>query len=181
MCYLFGKVVLDFRNLEYNIPFTDNDRYRVGFGLSKDVFPWRLESFTTNMVWGTAFVLEPITDKFQGSVVRLTPTELSFNTAAAWTDIYGHRIGRQDLSRDPIHVGSVKPITGVTTITMSDNENHARQKKALSYGFSKKALREQEDIIHEFVDKLMVNFHDFAARKETFDIVNWLNFFTYVT
>jgi len=63
---------------------------------------------------------------------------------------------------------------------MSDHDNHARQRKALSYGFSKKALWEQEDIIHEFVDKLMNNFHDFAAKNESFDIIKWLNFFTYV-
>jgi hypothetical protein len=28
-----------------------------------------------------------------GPVVRVTPTELSFNTAQAWEDIYGHRQG----------------------------------------------------------------------------------------
>jgi cytochrome P450 len=110
--------------------------------------------------------------------VRLTPTELAFNSAQAWTDVYGHRNGRQDLSKDPIHVGAVNPVPGVSTISMADHDNHARQKKALSYGFSKKALWEQEDIIHEFVDKLMDNFHRFAAQREAFDIVKWYNFIT---
>ncbi|RDW63899.1 cytochrome P450-9 [Coleophoma crateriformis] len=114
-----------------------------------------------------------------GSVVRLSPNELAFNTVEAWNDIYGHRNGRQDLNKDPIHVGAVDPLPGVQTISMADHANHARQRKALSHGFSKKALWEQEDIVQGFVDKLMKNFHGFAERKEVFDIVKWYNFITF--
>lgn len=117
-------------------------------------------------------------DKY-GPVVRLSSNELAFNTVTAWHDIYGHRNGRRDLNKDPIHVGAVDPMPGVSTISMADQENHARQRKALSHGFSKKALWEQEDIIQEFVDKLMTNFHGFAERRETFDIVKWYNFITF--
>lgn len=114
-----------------------------------------------------------------GSVVRLSPNELAFNSVTAWNDIYGHKNGRPDLNKDPIHVGAVDPMPGVSTISMADNANHARQRKALSHGFSKKALWEQEGIIQEFVDKLMSNFHGFAERGETFDIVKWYNFITF--
>ncbi|EHK97816.1 putative Isotrichodermin C-15 hydroxylase [Glarea lozoyensis 74030] len=107
-----------------------------------------------------------------GSVVRLSPNELAFNTVTAWQDIYGHRNGRQDLNKHPIHVGAVDPMPGVSTISMADNTNHARQRKALSHGFSKKALWEQEGIIQEFVDKMMLRFHEFAQKGEAFDIVN---------
>jgi cytochrome P450 len=114
-----------------------------------------------------------------GPVIRLSPNELAFNTVAAWQDIYGHRNGRQDLGKHPIHVGAVDPVPGVQTISMADHDNHARQRKALSHGFSKKALWEQEDIIQGFVDKLIINLHEFAERKETFDIVKWYNFITF--
>lgn len=97
-----------------------------------------------------------------------------FNTVKAWQDIYGHRNGRQDLSNHPIHVGSVDPMPGVQTISMADHDNHARQRKALSHGFSKKALWEQEEIIPGFVNNLMNNSYGFAASGETFDIVKWL-------
>jgi cytochrome P450 len=110
-----------------------------------------------------------------GSVIRLSPNELAFNTVNAWQDIYGHGNGRQDLNKHPIYVGSVDPIPGVSTISMVDNINHARQRKALSHGFSKKALWEQEGIIQEFVDKLMLRFHEFAETGEAFDIVKWYN------
>ncbi|KAF2102795.1 cytochrome P450 [Rhizodiscina lignyota] len=114
-----------------------------------------------------------------GPIVRISPRELSFNSVQAWTDIYGHRSGRKDLPKDPIHVGAVDPMPGVSTISMADHDTHARQRKALSYGFSKKALWEQEDIVQEFVTKLMNNFWRFAKSGETFDIVKWFNFITF--
>lgn len=117
-------------------------------------------------------------DKY-GSVVRLSPNELSFNTVQAWTDIYGHRPGRLDLAKDPIHVGAVDPMPGVQTISMAGRENHARQRKALSYGFSKQALWAQEDIVQGFVSKLQDNFDRYAQRGEEFDIVKWFNFITF--
>ncbi|KAF1987323.1 cytochrome P450 [Aulographum hederae CBS 113979] len=114
-----------------------------------------------------------------GPVLRLSPDELSFTSARAWTDIYGHKAGRRDLSKHPIHVGSVDPIPGVSTISMADIDTHARQRKALSHGFSKQALWSQEDIVQGFVDKLMVNFSRFAEKKEKFDVVKWFNFITF--
>lgn len=117
-------------------------------------------------------------DKY-GPIIRLSPNELSFNSLRAWNDIYGHRPGRRDLSKDPTHVGSVDPIPGVQTISMADHDNHARQRKALSHGFSKQALWSQEDIVNGFVTKLMANFERFANTGEVFDIVRWFNFITF--
>lgn len=117
-------------------------------------------------------------DKY-GSVLRLSPNELSFNTLGAWQDIYGHRNGRKDLSKHPVHVGAVDPLPGVQTISMADHDNHARQRKALSHGFSKKALWDQEEIVQEFVTKLMGNIRRFAKGREVFDIVKWFNFITF--
>lgn len=114
-----------------------------------------------------------------GPVVRLSPNELAFNTVQAWQDIYGHKLGRPDLEKDPIHVGSVDPVPGAQTISMADRENHARQRKALSHGFSKKALWEQEDIVQGFVDKLISRIHEYAKTGEAFDIVRWYNFMTF--
>jgi len=114
-----------------------------------------------------------------GPVVRLSPNELAFITQQAWTDIYGHRNGRPDLPKDPIHVGAVDPIPGVSTISMADTKTHARQRKALSYGFSKQALWAQEGIVQGFVDKLQGNFRRFSESGEVFDIVKWFNFITF--
>jgi len=59
-------------------------------------------------------------DKY-GSVVRVSPNELAFNSVQAWEDIYGHRPGHLNMHKDPIHVGSVEAVQGVTTLTMADD------------------------------------------------------------
>lgn len=119
------------------------------------------------------------TDSTPGPIVRLSPNELSFNTVQAWEDIYGLRKGRPNLAKDPIHVGSVDPVPGVSTISMADNETHARQRRALSHGFSQQALWGQEDIVQSFVTKLMSNLQGFADQKQSFNIVDWFNFMTF--
>ncbi|KAF1973092.1 cytochrome P450 [Bimuria novae-zelandiae CBS 107.79] len=119
-----------------------------------------------------------IHDKYE-PIIRLSPNELSFNTPQAREDIYGLRPGRPNLSKDPIHVGSVDPVPGVSTISMADNETHARQRRALSHGFSQQALWGQEEIVQSFVTKLMDNIEDFAQQKKSFNIVDWFNFMTF--
>jgi cytochrome P450 len=117
-------------------------------------------------------------DKY-GPVVRVMPNELSFNTANAWEDIYGHRQGLKNMHKDPIHVGSVDPLPGVTTLTMADDHNHARQRRALAYSFSQKALLEQEHIVQSFVDTLITKLKLKADNGEVFNMVDWLNFTTF--
>lgn len=117
-------------------------------------------------------------DKY-GAVVRVSPNELAFNSAQAWEDIYGHRQGRPNMHKDPIHVGSVDPLPGASTLTMSDDANHARQRRALAHSFSTKALMEQEPIITGYVDILIQNMSRMAKDGEEFNLVNWLNFTTF--
>ncbi|KAF2404512.1 cytochrome P450 [Trichodelitschia bisporula] len=117
-------------------------------------------------------------DKY-GPVVRVSPMELSFNGAQAWEDIYGHRQGLKNMHKDPIHVGSVDPIPGVTTLTMADDANHARQRRALAYSFSQKALLEQEYIVQGFVDTLIEKLSLRADAGTPINMVDWLNFTTF--
>lgn len=111
--------------------------------------------------------------------MRVSPNELDFNSVQAWEDIYGHRAGHVNMHKDPIHVGSVEAVQGVSTLTMSDDDNHARQRRALAHSFSQKALLEQEDIVKRYVDQLMANLTRMAETEETFNLVNWLNFTTF--
>jgi len=90
-------------------------------------------------------------DKY-GPVVRVMPNELSFNTAKAWDDIYGHRVGLANMDKDPIHVGAVEAIPGATNLTMAPDIHHARQRRALAHAFSKQALLEQQSILKGYVD-----------------------------
>lgn len=107
------------------------------------------------------------------------PNELAFNTAQAYEDIYGHRQGRPNMTRDPIHVGAVESIPGVSNLTMASEADHPRQRRALAYAFSKKALMEQEDSLLGYV-KLFVNrLQGDAREKEPVNLVSWFNYCTF--
>lgn len=114
-----------------------------------------------------------------GPVVRVSPNEPAFNSVQSWEDIYGHRIGAPNMHKDPIHVGSVEPMPGVTTLTMADDVNHTRQRRALAHAFSLKALMEQEDILQGYVSKFITGLKAMGDRGEMFNLVNWYNFTTF--
>jgi cytochrome P450 len=117
-------------------------------------------------------------DKY-GAVIRVSPNELAFNSVQSWEDIYGHRIGAANMHKDPIHVGSVEPMKGVTTLTMADDVNHTRQRRALAYAFSLKALMEQEEILQGYVSQFIAGLKAMGDRGEMFNLVNWYNFTTF--
>jgi len=114
-----------------------------------------------------------------GPVVRATPNELSFNTAQAWDDIYGHRVGLPNMDKDPIHVGAVEAIPGATNLTMAPDAHHARQRRALAHAFSKQALLEQEPILKGYVNLFVERLREMALRREAANMVSWFNFCTF--
>ena len=77
------------------------------------------------------------------------------------------------MHKDPIHVGSVEAVVGVTTLTMADDDNHARQRRALSHSFSQKALVEQEYIVKRYVDQFIENLKRMSAKDEAFNMVEF--------
>lgn len=83
------------------------------------------------------------------------------------------------MHKDPIHVGSIEAQPGVTTLTMSNDEVHARQRRALSHPFSMRALLEQQDIVNSHVTKLLNQFRRLAADNATVNVVDWYNFLTF--
>ncbi|KAF2098695.1 pisatin demethylase [Rhizodiscina lignyota] len=117
-------------------------------------------------------------DKY-GPVVRVMPNELAFNTPRAFDDIYGHRIGRVNMNKDPIHVGAVEAIPGATNLTMADEADHPRQRRALAHAFSQKALMEQEHILAGYVNKFIDNLRRLAREGTPANMVSWYNFCTF--
>ncbi|KAF5526058.1 Versicolorin B desaturase [Colletotrichum aenigma] len=117
-------------------------------------------------------------DKY-GSVVRVSPNELSFDNEAAWKDIYGSRPGHKNFHKDPIHVGSIQSVPGVSTITMANDADHARQRRALSHAFSTKALLEQEYIVKSYIDVFSLKMREFAKLGKRMNVVNWFAYTTF--
>ncbi|KFH40243.1 hypothetical protein ACRE_090950 [Hapsidospora chrysogenum ATCC 11550] len=67
--------------------------------------------------------------------------------------------------KDPIHVGSVEAVPGVATLTMSNDEVHARQRRALSHPFSIKALLGQQDIVNSAIRKFRRDYLAYSNNK----------------
>ncbi|KXX77509.1 Isotrichodermin C-15 hydroxylase [Madurella mycetomatis] len=115
-----------------------------------------------------------------GPVVRLGPNHLSYVDPRAWRDVYGHRgaNGQEEHAKSPTFYRALMP-GAATNILDAGREDHSRLRKALSHGFSEKALRSQEGRIQHFVNLLMSKLASKAAANEPVDLVEWYNWVTF--
>ena len=115
-----------------------------------------------------------------GSVVRLAPNEISFIDPQACRDIYAFRSGHRPFPKNQVWVPTPPKDSGkASSILNADDEDHARIRKAWSYGFSDKALKDQEPLITGHVDKLISRLRqqcDPQGRGVDLDFVKWYNF-----
>ncbi|EMF16370.1 benzoate 4-monooxygenase cytochrome P450, partial [Sphaerulina musiva SO2202] len=118
-----------------------------------------------------------------GSVVRLTPNEVSFSSGeTAWPDIYGFRTGRlkgrANTQKDPMWYPS--PVNGVPSILLDNDENHSKGRRLLSHAFSDKALQEQEPLIQKYVDQLVDRLKEVTSKDDQpVDMTKWYNWMTF--
>ncbi|KAL8719182.1 MAG: hypothetical protein Q9225_003783 [Loekoesia sp. 1 TL-2023] len=85
-----------------------------------------------------------------GAVVRISPSKLSFASAAAWTGIYARREGKSPLPRDRISFNDM--LIDPDTVAMADDQNHARLRRAMNPAFAPRALAVQKPILQKNVD-----------------------------
>ncbi|PMD45048.1 cytochrome P450 [Hyaloscypha variabilis F] len=116
-------------------------------------------------------------DKY-GSIVRISPGELSFIEPAAWRDIYMNK----EFLRPP-QWGNRPPGVEAYNLISAGVADHARFRKAIGAAFSDKAIRLQEPIINQYVDllieKLRQTVEENRDERPTVDVVRWLNFTTF--
>ncbi|KAM0302816.1 hypothetical protein ACHAO8_011552 [Botrytis cinerea] len=106
-----------------------------------------------------------------GEVVRLAPNEVSFITAQAWRDIYGH--GHKQLPK--FSNSASNPLD----IISSNDIDHSRYRKAMSHAFSAKGLQTQEPMLQNYVDKLITKLEHEAKSQLPVDMVMWYNLTTF--
>lgn len=119
-----------------------------------------------------------------GPIVRIAPDELSFTDPAAANDIYAKRQGQHGsgpFQKNQTWVPTPpKPGPRAPSILNADNEDHARLRKAWAYGFSEKSLKAQEDIIHEYVTKLISELSkrvkESPGKTADINIMKWYNY-----
>ncbi|KAK4555501.1 hypothetical protein LTR86_007253 [Recurvomyces mirabilis] len=114
-----------------------------------------------------------------GDVVRVSPNELSFASAEAWKDVYGHkRSGQQYFVKDPAFY---KFGDAVGDIINADDDSHARQRRIFANAFSDRALKMQEPLFLTYVNQLVAKLHEKFSQhpKEKINMVNMYNFTTF--
>ncbi|KAL4894556.1 cytochrome P450 [Aspergillus ambiguus] len=116
-----------------------------------------------------------------GPVVRYSPSELSFTSPDAWKDIYG--FNNYSIIKDPSFYGLIHLSRDRShSIFTAGESEHPRVRKALSYAFSERALRDQEPFVKKYVDLLIQRLGELAAEgppTSTVDLVEWYNFTTF--
>lgn len=111
-----------------------------------------------------------------GDVVRTGPNELSFSSAEAYRDIYGH-VG-QDKKRFLKTTAYERAEPRI--VSVRDPAEHAVQRRALSHAFSSRALRDQEEVVHTYVDLLIQQFGNLGENgKKGVNVTNAYNWLTF--
>ncbi|KAI1135028.1 putative toxin biosynthesis cytochrome P450 monooxygenase [Hypoxylon sp. FL0543] len=101
-----------------------------------------------------------------GPVVRIGPNDISYTNAEAWPTIFG----RHDPDLD---------FYGALGLFSADGEHHFRQRRQLAPAFSERALREQEPIITDYIDRSMERLGENAQAGTPVDLSSWFNFVTF--
>ena len=109
-----------------------------------------------------------------GDCVRWAPDELTFTSARAWKDIYGH--GHTEL---PKYFPKGSGMEGTPKIISANSADHFRFRRAMLPAFSDKALGQQEPLIKVYVDLLIQRLREVASSAQPTNMVEWYNFTTF--
>lgn len=109
-----------------------------------------------------------------GDIVRIGPNALSFTTVEAYRVIYGHVEHNKKRFLKSVMYEREEP----RIVSARDPTDHAMQRRALSHAFSAQALRNQEKVVHQYVDLLIEQLGNLGdnGRKgvNVTDAYNWL-------
>ncbi|KAJ8119270.1 hypothetical protein ONZ43_g3747 [Nemania bipapillata] len=114
-----------------------------------------------------------------GNIVRVAPNELSFNTVQAHRDIYSTPSrNKKPFIKDRLFYnnGDVRVL-----FYELDATEHARQRKLLATGFSAAAMRNQEHVVHQYVDLFVQKIGGLSTASQgtgvnVVEAVLWLGF-----
>ena len=117
-----------------------------------------------------------------GEIVRIAPNEVSFISASAWQDLYGHNPGRGTTPKSPLHYAAGP--TGVHSLFTANDSEHSRYRRLLAQGFSDKSLREWEPILQAHTSHLINSLRHKIISSSTpgsavVNLVDWFSFTGY--
>ncbi|KAJ5745275.1 hypothetical protein N7520_010457 [Penicillium odoratum] len=115
-------------------------------------------------------------DKY-GSVVRIAPNELSFTSAGAWNDIYARREGKPAFKKDRIFFNDM--LVDSQTLTVMNDFDHGRIRRAMAPGFSPRSMLLHESIIERNVELFITQIEKKCKEKSAIDLRMWYNYTTF--
>ncbi|KAK6386250.1 Sir2 histone deacetylase Hst2 [Exophiala oligosperma] len=117
--------------------------------------------------------------KKYGNAVRLGPATLSFvGTPEHWRDIYGFKgNGQLENPKDPQFFEN--PKNGQANLIYTSQADHQRQRRVISHAFADKSLRQQEQLLKSWADKLRTFLRQKIEAGETIDMVRAYNYTTF--
>ncbi|KAF5011171.1 hypothetical protein FDECE_2696 [Fusarium decemcellulare] len=120
--------------------------------------------------------LKELHDQY-GPAVRISHKDVSFNTANALKKIFGHKSApERTFEKEPNWYKNDHESSSIIT---ADNDNHRRFRRLLSHAFSEKALRAQESVLDQYIDKFILKLTQISQKGAALDIVSWYNFTTF--
>ncbi|KAF5861256.1 hypothetical protein ETB97_000448 [Aspergillus alliaceus] len=114
-----------------------------------------------------------------GSVVRVAPNELSFNTPQSWKDIYAPRKGRATFIKSDFYNGANFANQASSIVSERDPAKHSVMRKFLAPAFSERSLREQEGLVTQVIDHFINQVGQRGNSKEGVDMTMWTNLLTF--
>ncbi|KAJ4415379.1 hypothetical protein N0V82_007374 [Gnomoniopsis sp. IMI 355080] len=113
--------------------------------------------------------------KKYGSVIRITPNDLSYQEPNAWKEIMGHRkAGQQENDKEFYYrQPSLENIVGAY------KDKHNMMRRSLSAAFSAQAMENQQPLIQTYINLFIQRMHENVAKGNTVDMVSWFNWTTF--
>lgn len=119
-----------------------------------------------------------------GDIVRTASNELSFTTASAWKEIYGNKVGWDNVY-EKNEVVYLQGNQENSNIFFAPSRHHAPVRKLLAPAFSVRAVRDQEYLVQKCVDQFISSLQKrsgeayFPNETGIADMAAWFNFETF--
>ena len=114
-------------------------------------------------------------EKF-GPIVRIAPNELSFSSAQSWQDIYGTRPGHDLCIKSAFYQAGDFASQASSVVTEQDPAKHKEMRKYFSNSFSEKALKKQEYLVNDIIDRFI---RSIGSQQGVIDMTVWFNLLTF--
>ncbi len=110
---------------------------------------------------------------FLGSVIRLSPNELSFSSVESWKDIYGSSPGKHISPKSGFYDIYGAGFASTCIGSERDPAVHQKVKRSLAAAFTNKALGDQESIIHDSIDRFLERVENLSSASGGINLTEW--------